>query len=118
MASHVPSYNSSAATLEIEEACSDAPRRTIGGEGNANWNKNERKEIGICLSWKDVWVTASVGRNGSKTILEGLTGYAKPGQLLAIMGPSGMYQSDTFETPIHCMIFLQFEYQEDHYKDL
>jgi len=26
------------------------------------------------------------GKNGSKPILQGLTGYAKPGQLLDIMG--------------------------------
>ncbi|KHN39239.1 ABC transporter G family member 11 [Glycine soja] len=53
----------------------------------------------MCLTWKDVWVTASVGKNEmSKSILEGLTGYAKPGQLLAIMGPSGCGKSALLDT--------------------
>ncbi|BAT73944.1 hypothetical protein LR48_Vigan01g082400 [Vigna angularis] len=53
---------------------------------------------GICLTWKDVWVTASNRNNGSRSILEGLTGYAKPGQLLAIMGPSGCGKSTLLDT--------------------
>ncbi|KAE9607131.1 putative lipopolysaccharide-transporting ATPase [Lupinus albus] len=53
----------------------------------------ERKEMGMCLTWKDLYVTASVGKKGKRAILEGLTGYAKPGQLLAIMGPSGCGKS-------------------------
>lgn len=76
-------------TLEIEEACS-APKGTKVG---SSWKNNEREEMGMCLTWKDVWVTASVGKNGNKSIIEGLTGYAKPGQLLAIMGPSGCGKS-------------------------
>ncbi|XP_057417978.1 ABC transporter G family member 1-like [Lotus japonicus] len=54
---------------------------------------NEKKEKGICLTWKDLWVSASMGKHGSKPILQGLTGYAKPGKLLAIMGPSGCGKS-------------------------
>ncbi|KAK7400335.1 hypothetical protein VNO78_11541 [Psophocarpus tetragonolobus] len=83
-----------ATTLEIEEAHSDRAPKPKGTErgDTSGWN-NEREDIGMCLTWKDVWVTASVGKNGSKTILEGLTGYAKPGQLLAIMGPSGCGKS-------------------------
>ncbi|XP_022641826.1 ABC transporter G family member 11 isoform X1 [Vigna radiata var. radiata] len=53
---------------------------------------------GIFLTWKDVWVTASNRKNGSRSILEGLTGYAKPGQLLAIMGPSGCGKSTLLDT--------------------
>nr|AFK35068.1 unknown [Lotus japonicus] len=54
---------------------------------------NEKKEKGICLTWKDLWVSASMGKHGSKPILQGLTGYAKPGKLLAIMGPFGCGKS-------------------------
>lgn len=47
-------------------------------------------EQGICLTWEDLCVTVSSGKkDGSKVILDGLMGYAKPGELLAIMGPSG-----------------------------
>ena len=38
-----------------------------------------------------MWVTNR--KEGSKSILEGVTGYAQPGQLLAIMGPSGCGKS-------------------------
>lgn len=51
------------------------------------------KEEGVFLTWEDLWVTISNGKNGRKPILEGLKGYAKPGQLLAIMGPSGCGKS-------------------------
>ncbi|KAL5054547.1 hypothetical protein RYX36_035229 [Vicia faba] len=54
---------------------------------------------GICLTWKDIWVnTTAKGKNGRRSILQGLTGYAKPGQLLAIMGPSGCGKSTLLDT--------------------
>jgi len=100
-----------ATTLEIEEACSaPKPKGSKRGE-SSGW----REEEGTCLTWKDVWVSASVGKNESKSILQGLSGYAKPGQLLAIMGPSGcgkstlldalagMYQSEPSQN-LHCMV--------------
>ncbi|CAL0331469.1 unnamed protein product [Lupinus luteus] len=51
------------------------------------------QEGGVFLTWEDLWVTVSNGKNGRKPILEGVKGYAKPGQLLAIMGPSGCGKS-------------------------
>ncbi|KAF7803751.1 ABC transporter G family member 11-like [Senna tora] len=53
----------------------------------------EEEKEGICVTWKDVWVTVPTAKQGSNTILQALTGYAKPGQLLAIMGPSGSGKS-------------------------
>ncbi|PNX61639.1 ABC transporter G family member 11-like protein, partial [Trifolium pratense] len=44
--------------------------------------------------WVTVAASSSKGKmKESKSILDGLTGYAKPGQLLAIMGPSGCGKS-------------------------
>ncbi|AES90632.2 ABC transporter G family member 1 [Medicago truncatula] len=61
--------------------------------------EKEDEVDGTCLTWKDIWVnTISNGKNGSKSILQGLTGYAKPGQLLAIMGPSGCGKSTLLDT--------------------
>ncbi|RDX79694.1 ABC transporter G family member 3, partial [Mucuna pruriens] len=54
---------------------------------------SKTKEEGIFLTWQDLSVTVPNGRNGRKPILKGLTGYAKPGKLLAIMGPSGCGKS-------------------------
>lgn len=51
------------------------------------------KEDGVFLTWEDLWVTVSNGKSGSKSILQGLTGYARPGEVLAIMGPSGCGKS-------------------------
>ncbi|XP_027346986.1 ABC transporter G family member 11-like [Abrus precatorius] len=76
------------------ETCSTA-RRTIKQVSGCN---NHAEEVGICLTWKDLWVISSMGKNGSKSILQGLTGFAKPGQLLAIMGPSGCGKSTLLDT--------------------
>ncbi|KAK9924211.1 hypothetical protein M0R45_032593 [Rubus argutus] len=58
---------------------------------------------GVFLTWEDLWVRVdsklSEGEKNSsderscRSILQELTGYAKPGQLLAIMGPSGCGKS-------------------------
>ncbi|XP_060167889.1 ABC transporter G family member 1-like isoform X2 [Lycium barbarum] len=48
---------------------------------------------GVFLTWNDLWVTVSTSKNGSKNILEGVTGYARPSELLAVMGPSGSGKS-------------------------
>ncbi|CAL5213627.1 unnamed protein product [Lathyrus oleraceus] len=61
--------------------------------GSKRMNNGGEENKGVCLSWKDLWVTVSGSKNESKSILEGLTGYAKPGQVLAIMGPSGSGKS-------------------------
>uniref|UniRef100_A0A2C9V597 ABC transporter domain-containing protein n=1 Tax=Manihot esculenta TaxID=3983 RepID=A0A2C9V597_MANES len=43
----------------------------------------------IFLTWEELGVTVPSKKHGSKWILQGFTGYAQPGELLAIMGPSG-----------------------------
>ncbi|PON90902.1 ABC transporter-like [Trema orientale] len=47
----------------------------------------------ICLTWKELGVSVSDGENGHRMILQDLTGYAQPGEVLAIMGPSGSGKS-------------------------
>ncbi|KAF3632129.1 ABC transporter G family member 11 [Capsicum annuum] len=48
---------------------------------------------GVYLTWNDLWVSVSTSKHGSKDILEGVTGYARPSELLAVMGPSGSGKS-------------------------
>ncbi|XP_062026054.1 ABC transporter G family member 1-like [Rosa rugosa] len=51
------------------------------------------RENGISLTWEDLWVGVGYRKSGQKMILQGLTGFAQPGEVLAIMGPSGCGKS-------------------------
>ncbi|RLN33663.1 hypothetical protein C2845_PM03G30020 [Panicum miliaceum] len=48
-----------------------------------------RRDGGVFITWEDVSVTAVDGRGKTATILHGVSGSARPGEVLAIMGPSG-----------------------------
>ncbi|XP_030528324.1 ABC transporter G family member 1-like [Rhodamnia argentea] len=71
----------------------DAPSSGFHGEGEGSqpdpWTGAHANENSMFLTWKDLWVTVGDRRNGTHPILQGLTGYAEPGRMLAIMGPSG-----------------------------
>ncbi|KAJ7294808.1 hypothetical protein O6H91_Y230400 [Diphasiastrum complanatum] len=43
----------------------------------------------MSLAWRHLSVSVSDFKGGVRSVLHGLTGYAEPGHLLAIMGPSG-----------------------------
>ncbi|KAL5699377.1 ATP-binding cassette sub- G member 1 [Ranunculus cassubicifolius] len=47
---------------------------------------------GVFLTWEDLWVSVAA-KAGNSAILHGVTGYARPGEVLAIMGPSGCGKS-------------------------
>ncbi|XP_026388131.1 ABC transporter G family member 11-like isoform X1 [Papaver somniferum] len=52
---------------------------------------------GVVLTWKDLCVSvpssSTSSKGNDKVIIEGLNGYAEPGEVLAIMGPSGSGKS-------------------------
>ncbi|XP_029123853.1 ABC transporter G family member 1 isoform X2 [Elaeis guineensis] len=78
--------------VEMEEVCWNAMAR--GGDRPVEIGvRSGWEEEGLYLTWEDLWVTATNGEGSSRVILAGLTGYARPGEVLAIMGPSGCGKS-------------------------
>ncbi|GKV13883.1 hypothetical protein SLEP1_g24845 [Rubroshorea leprosula] len=50
-------------------------------------------DVSARLTWKDLTVMVSRSNGETQKVLEGLTGYAEPGTLTALMGPSGSGKS-------------------------
>lgn len=50
-------------------------------------------DVSARLTWKDLTVMVSLSNGDTQKVLEGLTGYAEPGTLTALMGPSGSGKS-------------------------
>ena len=59
-------------------------------------------------------MTVSNGKSGNKLILQGLTGYARPGDVLAIMGPSGCGKSFLLDALAGNTFFLSFFFLKIH----
>ncbi|KAG2671134.1 hypothetical protein I3760_14G119300 [Carya illinoinensis] len=66
-----------------------------GGAGDADkllWNRGGKR--GTYLVWQDLTVVLpNFGDKPTKRLLHGLSGYAEPGRIVAIMGPSGSGKS-------------------------
>ncbi|KAI6701636.1 hypothetical protein NL676_015960 [Syzygium grande] len=51
----------------------------------------------VSLTWENLWMTVSDKQHECISILQGLTGYARPGEVLAVMGPSGCGKSTVLD---------------------
>ena len=93
-----PNQNSktmSSTALEVEII--NNPMQSNRGGNVVVRTMGDEDEDGVFLTWEDLWVNIN-GKKGSKSILEGVTGYARPGELLAIMGPFGCGKSTLLDT--------------------
>ncbi|CAM6092191.1 unnamed protein product [Calypogeia fissa] len=73
----------------------DDMRRTPSTTQRVYGSQKERDEVNMAvLTWKDLRLTV----DGKRYILQGLSGCAEPGRLLAIMGPSGSGKSTLLDT--------------------
>ncbi|KAH9317173.1 hypothetical protein KI387_018942 [Taxus chinensis] len=55
-------------------------------------------DLSAWLTWKDLTVTVTNAKGEHQSVLHGLTGYAEPGYIMAIMGPSGSGKSTLLDT--------------------
>ena len=92
------------ASMQSHNPKTRKPREVVGSDG---------EDGGVFLTWEDLWVTVSNGKSGSRSILQGLTGYARPGEVLAIMGPSGCGKSTLLDA-LAGDFFLSFFFLKIH----
>ncbi|KAG7987561.1 hypothetical protein I3843_03G140300 [Carya illinoinensis] len=82
--------------LDVHETSFKFGSEVVSTEQDQNYVP--KKEGNIFLTWKDLWVTVPNGKSGRRQIVQGLTGYAEPGKVLAIMGPSGSGKSTLLDS--------------------
>ncbi|XP_034688533.1 ABC transporter G family member 15-like [Vitis riparia] len=70
-----------------------------GVEVEDGWSRGRAHEGGTYLVWEDLTVVLpNFGKGPTKRLLQGLTGYAEPGRIMAIMGPSGSGKSTLLDS--------------------
>lgn len=86
--------------MEIEASKPAGTGMVVGGLSPLSetlWKEKTDTEligdVSARLTWKDLTVTVSLSNGDTQKVLEGLTGYAEPGSLMALMGPSGSGKS-------------------------
>ncbi|MBA0674227.1 hypothetical protein Goari_015836 [Gossypium aridum] len=86
--------------MEIESNKPAGNGMVIGGLSPLSetlWREKTNTEfvgdVSARLTWKDLTVMVTLNNGETQKVLEGLTGYAEPGTLTALMGPSGSGKS-------------------------
>ena len=70
-----------------------------GGGGGGKGRGNEQQSLVANLVWEDLTVEVSnFGSGATKRVLHGLSGYAEPSRLMAVMGPSGSGKSTLLDS--------------------
>ena len=71
--------------MDDRHRCGSHPLDCVGARGCSVPEEAGRE---VFLTWEDLSVTASSGRAKATVILDNISGYARPGEVLALMGPS------------------------------
>lgn len=86
--------------MEIEASKPTGNGIVVGGLSPLSetiWKEKTNTEffgdVSARLTWKDLTVMVTLSNGETQNVLEGLTGYAEPGTLTALMGPSGSGKS-------------------------
>ncbi|URE03553.1 ABC-2 type transporter [Musa troglodytarum] len=80
-----PRHDDQLAKEEVGDESRGGARKVGGSE--------RREQQGVFLTWEDLWVSAPDRKGRRVSILSAITGYARPGEVLSIMGPSGSGKS-------------------------
>ncbi|CAI0450165.1 unnamed protein product [Linum tenue] len=88
--------------MEIESAATSNKNYVSNGDGEelrSMDHQHGRNPRGIYLVWEDLTVVLpNFGSKPTKRLLQGLSGYAEPGRIMAIMGPSGSGKSTLLDS--------------------
>ncbi|KAK9157324.1 hypothetical protein Scep_003898 [Stephania cephalantha] len=83
----------------IEGGCGDEGDHHEHKLSNGGNRETGVKSAGTFLVWEGVSVVLpTFGKGPTRRLLQGLTGYAEPGRILAIMGPSGSGKSTLLDS--------------------
>lgn len=82
----------SSSTLEITWSNDVMVESIEESQGQIN-TELVRGDVSAHLAWKDLNVIVALKNGESRSVLQGLIGYAEPGTFTALMGPSGSGKS-------------------------
>ncbi|WCJ36870.1 ABC-2 type transporter family protein [Euphorbia peplus] len=88
--------------MEIEAASSSYSSKSVGDSSSNSTCLNNSAaggDRGTYLVWENLTVVIpNFGNGPTKRLLQGLSGYAEPGRIMAIMGPSGSGKSTLLDS--------------------
>lgn len=90
--------------MEIEApqsaVCMDVENGKVAADDDEHKKMVMRSKGGDWLGWEDLTVVVpnKFGNGPTKRLLNGVTGYAQPGRIMAIMGPSGSGKSTLLDS--------------------